>query len=188
MDTRSKGPGMPGEKDILETHRSHHSPSLPSAGATAENLSNRTPLTLGSLTCPCQTQGSQILSTEWAADLNDLCFSEAPMLEGWGNETIYLCIYPYLPMYLCIHLTLSTCHVAIDDSIICPSIIIFITYHLYIIYHLSIHLSPTYAMSSITYLSSIYHLSIIYVCVCVCKIYLFIYLPGNSLSTDSESP
>lgn len=114
----------------------------------------------------CQTRGSQILSTEWAADLNDPCFGEGtPCWKGGEMKPS-----TSLPMYLCIHLPLSTCHVAIYDFIICPSTIISITYHLYIIYHLSIHLSPTYAMSSITYLSSLYHLFITYL------FYIYIYM------------
>ena len=106
----------------------------------------------------CRARRSQILSMEWAADLNDPCFSEGtPCWKGGEMKPS-----TSLPMYLCIHLPLSTCHVAIHDFVICPSTIISITYHLYIIYHLFLHLSPTYAMSSITYLSSLYHLFITY--------------------------
>ena len=75
-------------------------------------------------------------------------------------------------MYLCIHLRLSTCHVAIYESIICPSTIISITYHVYIIYHLSIHHLPM-----LCHLLPTYHLFITYyIYIYVKSIYLFIYL------------
>ena len=130
----------------------------PVQGPRQKTCSNRTPnLRVPDLSCQTQGLTNTVHGVGCRFKWPVLQWGHS-MLEGWGNETIYLCIYPYLPMYLCIRLTLSTCHVAIYDSIICPSIIIFITYHLYVIYYLS----SMYHLPMLCHLLPIYHLFITY--------------------------
>lgn len=101
MDTRSKGPGMPGEKDAPGDTQVPPQPIPPQCRGHGRKLAPTAPLTLGSLTCPVRPRGSQILSTEWAADLNDLCFSEGTPC--WKGEEMKPSIYVSTPTYLCIY-------------------------------------------------------------------------------------